>query len=220
MSKTAPFETFAALDAIPWIRHGFIQRVDGIDTKVDRSSALAALADIHRDTLSEIGIDPQKSAFIAAEQVHGHRVERVDGNTVSPVPETDGLITVEPGVCLAIYVADCGPIYLVDRRNRAIGLLHSGKKGTEQNILGAAIDRMKTEFGTDSTDLLAVLGPCIRPPHYDIDFAAAIGRQAHHARVGEYIDPGTCTASDPQKYYSYRRELGKTGRLLAVLAIN
>lgn len=215
----APFETFAVLEAIPWIRHGFIQRVDSINTKVDRASALAALAEIHRDTLPEIGIDPERSAFIAAEQVHGHRVERVGRDTVSPVPETDGLITVESCVCLAIYVADCGPIYLVDQRQHAIGLLHSGKKGTEQNILGSAIDRMKTEFGTDPADLVVVLGPCIRPPHYEIDFAGRIGGQAREAGVGKYIDPGVCTASDPQKYYSYRRDLGKTGRLLAVLAI-
>ncbi|HEY5753025.1 MAG TPA: polyphenol oxidase family protein [Chthoniobacterales bacterium] len=215
----APFETFAALQAIPWIRHGFILRVDGINTKVDRTSALGALAEIHRNTLPQIGIDPERSAFIAAEQVHGHRVERVGRDTASPVPETDGLITVESGVCLAIYVADCGPIYLVDQGQHAIGLLHSGKKGTEQNILRSAIDRMKTEFGTDPADLVVVLGPCIRPPHYEVDFAGRIGGQAREAGVGEYVDPGVCTASDPQKYYSYRRDLGKTGRLLAVLAI-
>lgn len=218
--KSAPFETFAALNAIPWIRHGFIQRVEGINTKVERALALAALAEIHRDTLPEIGIDAERSAFITAEQVHGHRVERVDRSTVSPVPATDGLITVEPNVCLAIYVADCGPIYLVDRRNRAIGLLHSGKKGTEQNIVGVAIHRMNMEFGTNPADVIAVLGPCVRPPHYEVDFAARIGEQARKAGVLEYHDPGTCTASDPEKYYSYRRELGQTGRLLAVLEVS
>jgi copper oxidase (laccase) domain-containing protein len=71
------------------------------------------------------------------------------------------------------------------------------------------------------------VSPCIRPPHYEVDFAAAIAAQAHAAGIGvhgsagggAFHDAGTCTASHPDLYYSYRREQGRTGRMLALLAL-
>jgi copper oxidase (laccase) domain-containing protein len=63
------------------------------------------------------------------------------------------------------------------------------------------------------------ISPCIRPPHYEVDFAAEIRHQAAEAGVVEIHDSLRCTASDPAAYYSYRRESGKTGRLLAAMAM-
>ena len=63
------------------------------------------------------------------------------------------------------------------------------------------------------------LSPCIRPPHYEVDFAAEIIRQARAAGVEQVHDSGRCTASDPARYYSYRAEKGRTGRMLALLAL-
>jgi copper oxidase (laccase) domain-containing protein len=63
----------------------------------------------------------------------------------------------------------------------------------------------------------AVLGPCIRPPDYEIDFAAEIGHQAARAGVGNFIDCGLNTASDSARFYSYRKELGITGRMMALI---
>jgi len=120
-------------------------------------------------------------------------------------------------VVLAIYVADCGAIWLADRRSGAIGLLHSGKKGTEQNILGVALERMAQSFGTRAEDVTAVLSPCIRPPDYEIDFAAQIAAQASALGLGNFIDCRLNTAADLQRYYSYRKELGKTGRMMALI---
>jgi len=62
---------------------------------------------------------------------------------------------------------------------------------------------------------VAVLGPCIRPPHYEVDFAAEIARQAEGAGIGEYHDCGCDTASDLRNCYSYRMEQGRTGRMMA-----
>jgi copper oxidase (laccase) domain-containing protein len=133
------------------------------------------------------------------------------------VPGVDGLLTIATGVVLSIYVADCGAIWLADRRTGVIGLLHSGKKGTESNIFGVALGLMKEHFGTQPTDVTAVLAPCIRPPDYELDFAAQIGEQASDAGVGNFIDCGLNTASDPARFYSYRKELGKTGRMMALM---
>lgn len=214
---SAPFETFPALSTLPWLRHGFIQRVQGIDVRADRPTVMPRLENIHRQTLSALGI--QGKTLITAEQIHGLQVATVHVGSVCPVPGVDGLITNDPGVCLGIHVADCGAIYLVDRKTKAIGLLHSGKKGSELGILSEGIRRMGEKFGTDPADLVVQLGPCIRAPHYEIDFPAQIRAQATAAGVGEYHDCGTCTAADPERYYSYRREKGMTGRLLALLAV-
>jgi len=131
----------------------------------------------------------------------------------------DALITDTPGLLLGIHVADCGALYLFDQRTKALGLLHSGKKGSEQNITGKTIQAMSAHFGSVPADLIAVLAPCIRPPHYEVDFAQMIRSQALHAGILEnhYHDCGLCTASDLSRFYSYRREKGNTGRLLALL---
>jgi polyphenol oxidase len=74
--------------------------------------------------------------------------------------------------------------------------------------------------GTRAADVVAVLGPCIRPPDYEIDFAAEIGEQAERAGVGNYTDCGLNTAANLQRFYSYRREMGKTGRMMALITRN
>ena len=79
---------------------------------------------------------------------------------------------------------------------------------------------MRKAFGTDPANLVVQVAPCIRPPNYEVDFAAQIVRQAREAGVSDIFDCGTCTASDPEKYYSYRRDKGRTGRLLALAAID
>jgi copper oxidase (laccase) domain-containing protein len=76
---------------------------------------------------------------------------------------------------------------------------------------------MRREFGTKPEDLIVVLGPCIRPPDYEIDFAALIREQAGKAGVGEFHDEGENTACDLARHYSYRIEKGRTGRMLALI---
>jgi copper oxidase (laccase) domain-containing protein len=131
----------------------------------------------------------------------------------------DGLITNQRGVCLGIYVADCCAVYLLDQRFGAIGLVHSGKKGTELGVVPNAIESMGEHFGSRPSDLVVQLSPCIRPPHYEIDFAAEIVRQCHALGVTKVHDSGVCTACDLNRYYSYRAEKGRTGRMLAFLAL-
>jgi copper oxidase (laccase) domain-containing protein len=157
--------------------------------------------------------------FAIAEQVHGNLVARVDEPDSLPSPGVDALVTRRAGLCLAIYVADCAAVYLADKEIRAIGLVHAGKKGAELGIVTEAIATMRNEFGSDPANLVMQVAPCIRPPHYEVDFAADIVQQARDAGVRDVFDCGTCTASHPELYYSYRREKGRTGRLLALAAI-
>lgn len=193
----------------------FIERVPGVDVDGERDEVLERLRPHHEERVREVfGVGD----WWRAEQVHGGEVAVV-GVAGAPmlVNGVDGLVADAAGEALGVYVADCGPIWLADRRTGAVGVLHSGKKGTEANILRAGVGRMADAFGTRAADVVAVLGPCIRPPHYEIDFAAEIGRQAESLGVGLYVDCGIDTASDLERWYSYRMEKGRTGRMLALI---
>ena len=211
-----PFETFPALTALP-VLHAFTGRVPGLDLKMDRTAALARLTVHHEEIRRTIGADARK--FFTAEQVHGAAVAAVETGNTAQVSGVDGLITDDPGVCLGIYAADCGPVWLVDPVRRAIGCIHSGKKGTQLGIVPAAIEAMVKNYGCVRADIVAQLGPCIRPPNYELDFAADIIRQCREAGLTSVHDCARCTAADSEKYYSYRREMGQTGRMLALLAL-
>ena len=210
-------ETFPALREIAGVRHGFIGRIPGLDVKVERDIALARLDEFHLAARARAGLADR--IFITAEQVHGSEVAVVNFQTNTPVASADGLITNDPRVCLGIHVADCGPVFLVDPARRVIALLHSGRKSTDLGITTIAIEKMQREFGSDPAQLVVQLGPCIRPPLYETDFAAAILAQARSAGVRAVHDCGTCTGANVGRYYSYRVERGKTGRLLAFLAL-
>ena len=217
MTAAFPVETFAPLAAEPGIIHGFIGRVPGLDVHVDRALALERLASHHDATRRECGLAEKR--FAIGEQVHGREVAVVDRATRFPVAGVDGLITASHDVCLGVYVADCCAVYLVEPERRVIALLHAGRKGSELGITAAAIAQMQTEFGCDPVKMIAQLSPCIRPPNFEIDFAALIVAQCRAAGLRQVFDCGTCTAQHPARYYSYRAERGKTGRMLAFLAL-
>lgn len=210
------FETFPVLEKLP-VYHAFTRRIPGVDVKADREIALARLESIHGEIIGDLGLSDRR--YITAQQVHGADVAVVDAKTASPVQAVDGLISNDPGVCLGIYVADCGPVWLVDPVKRVIGCVHSGRKGTDLGVVPAAIAKMESTFGCSLPDIVVQIGPCIRPPHYEVDFAAIIRTQCVDAGVTQVFDCGTCTAENPVDYYSYRMELGKTGRMVALIAL-
>ena len=211
-------ERFAGLENTG-VCHGFVGRVRGIDVDTDRAEALARLDVFHRGVRQVLGMADR--LVVTAEQVHGNRVRvlPLGDELPSSCAGADGMITDRVDVCLGIYVADCCAVYLVDPVRRTFGLVHSGKKGTELGIVVNAIDAMRGQFGTRAEDLIVQLSPCIRPPWYEVDFAAEIVSQCRTAGVTRVFDADTCTAAHPDRYYSYRREKGRTGRMLALLAL-
>ncbi len=220
MTEAFPF--LDVLNAIPGVRAGWVERIPDLSITGDRDEAMGQLRPIHDDIVRNFA--GPTAEWWRAEQVHGTAVAVVPGPETKIAPDglpvvagVDGLVTDQQGIVLAIYTADCGAIWLADRKTGAIGLAHSGKKGTEGNILENALRVMAANFGTRPEDVTAVLSPCIRPPDYEIDFAAEIGRQAANAGVGNYTDCNLNTADDLERFYSYRKELGKTGRLMALI---
>lgn len=198
---------FTQLD-LPGLAHGFTLRRPGVETTPEHA----------HQRINEAGLP--LSMLVQAEQIHGCGVAVVESshaNTI--VPHVDALITRHPGIALAIRAADCGTVYFYDPVNRVIALAHSGRKGTALNITSAVIRMMRHLFCTRPQDLVIVLGPCIRPPHYDVDFAADIAVQATACGVTQFHDCGHNTGSDLDRFYSYRMEKGQTGRHYAVLSL-
>jgi copper oxidase (laccase) domain-containing protein len=214
------FERFEALSQIATARHVFTHRIPGIDVEHDKEEALKRLDKIHREIRTEIGMGSWP--LLTAEQIHGDKIAIVylPVDADKEFAGCDGIITNQREIALGIHVADCCAVYIVDPIAPAIGLVHSGKKGTELAIVAKAIGKMKERFGSNSADLIVQLSPCIRPPHYEIDFAAKIIEQCRAAGVKKIYDCGVCTACDLDRYYSYRAEKGKTGRMLALLGLD
>jgi purine-nucleoside/S-methyl-5'-thioadenosine phosphorylase / adenosine deaminase len=214
-----PIARFLGLQAIDICRHGFVERVSSIDVSHDKAAALKALEAAHREARNSLGMDDWP--LLTAEQVHGNQIAVVDEPLKSDkyFEGCDGLITGQRGIVLGVYVADCCAVYIVDPATPAIGLVHSGRKGTELEIVDSAIEQMTAHFGSNAAELIVQLSPCIRPPHYDVDFVAAIIRQCRGRGVRQVHDSGVCTACNLDQYYSYRAEKGKTGRMLALIGL-
>jgi copper oxidase (laccase) domain-containing protein len=228
------FEQFPALSAIKICRHVFIQKIPGIDVSHDKAEVLERLDAAHREIRTATGFGDWP--LFTAEQIHGNEIAVIDkvgsalradrgrrGAASLPsreFPACDGIVTKQRSVALGIYVADCCAVYIVDPKTPAIGLVHSGRKGTELGVVSNAIRQMIKRFGSDPANMIVQLSPCILPPHYEVDFAAEIIRQCRTLGVQHIHNSGTCTASDLGRYYSYRAEKGKTGRMLAVLGLD
>ena len=198
----------------------WVNRIPEVDTNVERDEAVARLMPHHIQAAIELGGTTE--TFWLAEQIHGNLVVPVRGKSSGqPVKKSDGLATNDPSVVIGIHVADCGAVYIGDPIKKAVSVIHSGRVGTEKNIVGAGIDLMVEEYGSTPSDLIVVLAPCIRPPAYEVDFAATIRHQVLEkgVRKENYNDCGICTTSDLNTYYSYRAEKGKTGRMLALIAL-
>jgi polyphenol oxidase len=217
-----PFEQFPALSAVKICRHFFSQRISGVDVSHDKAEVLERLDAAHREIRNAIGIGDWP--LYTAEQIHGNNIAVLDRSSRGPVGREfsgcDGIISNQRGVALGIYVADCCAVYIADLKTPAIGLVHSGRKGTWLGVVANAIREMIDRFGSNPADMIVQLSPCIRPPHYEIDFATEIIRQCRSLGVQRICDSSICTACDLERYYSYRTEKGKTGRMLAVLGLD
>lgn len=171
---TTPFITFPVLDNISWIKHCFSTRLGGVSTGIHSTMNLGFLNGDDPNCVTEnyqrickvIGIKPE--SIVHAKQTHKdqYRVVSIEDRGKGFCKERDyddidALITNQSGVTLTILTADCVPVFLVDPVQKAIGLVHSGWRGTVQRISVKAIHGMSQNFGTNPKDVIAVTGPCI-----------------------------------------------------------
>jgi polyphenol oxidase len=200
------FETFSPLSQLAFLTHAFTLRT-GDDTKADS---------FQDQVLKSLGLSPHR--YVSAEQTHGNGVAIV--TEPSPrIPAVDALVTRTANLPLLIRCADCAAVYIVDRATPAIALVHSGKTGTLANVVGNTVRRMQAEFDTRPRECFALVSPSIGPCHYEMDIWDGIERQLREVGVMEIHNPRVCTACHLDRYFSYRAERGKTGRMLAVLSL-
>lgn len=122
--------------------------------------------EIHRQIFAE-AIDTERQSLQFQKQVHGAVVKRIyAANRI--LEESDGMITNERGIVLCTLLADCCGVLLYDKRNHAIGAIHSGWRGTHQGISIVAVEAMQKEFGTRPEELKAYLSPCASGEKYEV----------------------------------------------------
>ena len=121
--------------------------------------------------LSSVGATPDR--LMRVKQVHGNVVRILKRGEIAPDanitrPDGDAIVSNEPGLALAVMVADCVPILLCDPRIGAAAAIHAGWRGTCARVVAAAIAAMQREFGTNPEELIAAIGPSVGPADYEV----------------------------------------------------
>lgn len=156
----------------PW---GASLRCGGLDPYAQHlfTSKQLALPDREgwRQALASVHATPDR--LMRVKQVHGNSVRllkrgQVPDGAVDERPDGDALVSNHPGLVLAIMVADCVPILIVDPVVGAAAAVHAGWRGTCARVAVAAVERMQREFGTRPSDLLAAIGPSVGPDDYEV----------------------------------------------------
>jgi YfiH family protein len=163
---------------IPWLVHGFSARPGGHTTCYgDRSLNLGftqhdARENVdanRREFLLALGAGTRGKAWplVVNRQVHSDVIHVLRKAPAGPFTG-DGIVTNLSGVAIAILTADCLPVLLVDRKNRAVGAFHAGWRGTVKRIVEKGVGIMRREFGSRPEDLRAVIGPGIQKCCYEV----------------------------------------------------
>lgn len=176
-----PLLHFPLLDQTGIVEHCFTTRMGGVSEDIFSTMNLSftrgdkeeAVLENYRRLGEAMGVSPQD--FVCTDQTHTTNVLRVGkedcGNGVTkprPYTDVDGLVTNEPGVVLSTFFADCVPLYFVDPVHRAIGMSHSGWRGTVGRMGARTLEKMQEEFGTEAKDVIAAVGPSICQECYEV----------------------------------------------------
>ena len=237
LSSTAPATTRAAcFELAPgagWrFRRWASQRV--VAGMTDRSCEVAAI-------LSRLsgGV-----STIEAEQVHGGSlavVERLRAGS-QPIAGCDALLTNVPGVALLVRSADCLPMFFADTVQQIIGIAHVGWRGLAARLPQRVVAAFRHVYQSRANALAVAIGPAIRHCCYEVgpEFAELFGSFVHERsgrrtcdlagvaidqlrRCGiaadRILDAQRCTACDPQRWYSVRREGESAGRLTSLIML-
>jgi len=207
---------------------GITDRFDG-DFRVDQDG----------QQLDELRSRVFSGAWTWLRQVHGAEVVTVAAAGDGAGCEADGAVTVVPGAVLAVHTADCVPVVLIG--DRVVSVVHAGWRGLVAGVVGEAVDQIRLLRPT--TNLRAILGPCIRPSHYEfgaaelqmveetlggsvagttaaggraLDMPAAVTKALAHAGVTTVDDLGFDTADE--RWFSHRLR-GDQGRQVTAVRL-
>lgn len=237
--------------------HGFSLRTGGVSEGPYASlnlgrgvgDDLAAVEENHRRLAADVGYEVARLYEVS--QVHGGEVCVVGQHDVAEDVRrvsADALVAraTTPAVAVGVRVADCAAVLIADPVTGAVAAAHAGWRGTVARVVDATIDALEREAGARARDLVAAIGPHIRPGAFEVgeDVAAQIARVAHgedvirrgydkpHVDLAQVVraqliarglsrervdDVGGCTMEDPSRLYSFRRDGKRSGRHLGVI---
>lgn len=170
-----PYLSYPLLENTGIVNHGFSTRLGGVSTgywasmniSTTRGDDPQAVAKNRELIARAIGVEV--GDFTYTHQTHTTNVAVVrEEDRGTQFMETDGLITDVPGICLVTFYADCVPLYFVDPVKKAIGLSHSGWRGTVGEMGKVTVEKMTETFGSDPSDILAAIGPSICQECYEV----------------------------------------------------
>lgn len=176
-----PFLEYPLLADTYMVRHGFSTRLGGVsdgcfsslNLGFHRGDSREAVQENFRRIASAIGVRCEDMVF--SQQTHTANVRVVTEKDrgvgiMRPLEyhDVDGLVTDIPGICLVTFYADCVPLFFLDPVKKAIGLSHSGWRGTASKIGKATIEQMQHQFGSEPSDILAAVGPSICQDCYEV----------------------------------------------------
>jgi polyphenol oxidase len=118
----------------------------------------AAVAANRARLASAIGLGADRVVWM--NQVHGDRVEVVDGPRDAAFDDTDAMVTATPRLALAVVTADCVPVLLADARAGVAGAAHAGRVGAARGIVARTVEAM-LRLGAQAADISALLGPAV-----------------------------------------------------------
>lgn len=179
--------TFPSLERTGIVEHLFTTRMGGVSQGIFSTMNLSFTRGDDRSAVlhnyERIGkvLGCGVNDMVASHQTHTTNIRRVTADdkgkgVVFPrdYDDIDGLITNEKNIALVTYFADCVPIYLVDPVQGAIGLAHSGWRGTVGQMGACMVKAMKEAFGSNPQDLIAAIGPSICQVCYEVSTEVAL----------------------------------------------
>ena len=161
-----------------------------------------------------------------------------------PLGEGDGLVTTDPGVLLAVLTADCAPVLLADPAARVVGAVHAGWRGLAAGVVEAGVAAM-AGLGADPAHCVGLVGPAVGGCCYEVgpevrdavgarvpaalattrdgrpalDPAAGAAQALRRAGVGQVRVAGECTFDLEERFFSHRRDHGRSGRQASLIAL-
>ncbi|WP_029233613.1 peptidoglycan editing factor PgeF [Butyrivibrio sp. VCB2006] len=174
---------FPKLEELGIVDHLFSTRLGGVSKGCYSTMNLSYTRGDEKEAVDEnymrisevMGHGHKLDDFVSTFQTHTTNIRVVTKEDRGKGPQRprdymdiDGLITNVPGIILSTFHADCPPVYFVDPIHKAIGLSHSGWKGTKGKISARTIDEMHANYGTEASDLYCAIGPSICGPCYEI----------------------------------------------------
>lgn len=181
IEKEVPYLEYPLLKDTKIVHHGFSTRLGGVsqgcyaslNLSFTRGDDEAAVRENYHRIAKSIGVKCEN--MVLSQQTHTTNVRVVTEKDkgkgiVKPLDYTDvdGMVTNIHGICLVTFYADCVPLYFVDPVQKAIGLSHSGWRGTVGKIGKETIRKMEEQYGSDPKDILAAVGPSICKDCYEV----------------------------------------------------